>query len=142
MSVAFSPDGRVLAAAGGEPGKSGWVRLWTVAASAPQEAAGARTSGDRLDYQLNRLDKLLQDLVESKRSDEQAVEALYLATLTRFPSDSEKKIAMGVLDKQQDRQEGLTNLLWALVNSKEFIGTVSPEVLLKLNQHNFGQPKK
>jgi RNA polymerase sigma factor (sigma-70 family) len=145
MSVAFSPDGRLLAAAGGEPGKSGQARLWTVPAQTPQRPAGSRMSGDRLDQQLDRLDRLLQELVASKRSDEQAVEALYLATLTRFPADSEKKMALDHLAKQKDRQEGLANVLWALVNSKEFAGSTPEnlsETLKKLNLHEFGRPKQ
>jgi RNA polymerase sigma factor (sigma-70 family) len=144
LSVAFSPDGRLLAAAGGEPGKPGWARLWAAAAPAPPRPDGPRgQSSDRLDQQLDRLEKLLQELVDSKRSDEQAVEALYLATLTRFPSDSEKKIALDHLAKQKDRQEGLANVLWALVNTKEFLGTVNlAETLKILNEREFRRPKK
>jgi WD40 repeat protein len=143
MSVAFSPDGRLLAAAGGEPGKSGWARLWAVAGPRPPRPAGPRAaSGDRLDQQLDRLDKLLQELAESKRGDQQAVEALYLATLTRFPSPSESEIALSHLTKQKDRREGLADVLWALVNTKEFTGTASKDVLEKLNQHDFGRPRK
>jgi RNA polymerase sigma factor (sigma-70 family) len=143
MSVAFSPDARLLAAAGGEPGKPGWARLWAVAAPTPQTPAGPRGAyGDRLDQHLERLNKLLQELVDSKRSDQQVVEALYLATLTRFPAPSESEIALDQLARQKDRREGLTNILWALVNTKEFTGTASKDVLEKLNRHDFGRPKK
>jgi RNA polymerase sigma factor (sigma-70 family) len=109
LSVAFSPDGKLLAEAGGQPGKTGRARLWSVGGPAP---ARPRAAADRFGPHLDRLSHLVQQLVASKRSDEQAVEALYLAVLIRFPSDAEKKHALDHLARQPDRKEALTNLLW------------------------------
>ena len=68
----------------------------------------------------DRLDHLVQELVKSQRSDEQVIEALCLATLSRLPTDEEKKFITDYLTKQKDRQEALTNVLWVFTNSKEF----------------------
>jgi RNA polymerase sigma factor (sigma-70 family) len=139
MSLAFSPHGRMLAAAGGNAGKvanrenaPGLVRLWEAAGQAP----GRPQAGEhRAPPHLDRLGRLLEDLRRSNRSDEQAVEALYLATLTRFPSPAEMQRSLDHLSRGQNRQEGLADLLWALVNSREFGAT--PDMLPKLNRFQF-----
>jgi WD40 repeat protein len=87
LSVAFSPDGRVLATAGGQTGKPGQVALWSVGGLAP---AAARAAAEPVNQHFDRLGQLLQELVKSNRSDEQAIEALYLATLTRFPAEGRR----------------------------------------------------
>jgi WD40 repeat protein len=107
MAVAFSPDGRLLAGAGGKPGKAGQVILWELA---------TRTSASPI----SRLERLLDELVKSKRSDEQIVEALYLATLARLPAETEVKSILAHLDRK-DRREAFKDVLWALINCREFI---------------------
>jgi RNA polymerase sigma factor (sigma-70 family) len=110
MSVAFSPDGRVLAAGGGIPGKPGLVILWNVA-SAPGAGRSAAPVG--------RLDRLLDDLLKTDRSDEQIVEALFLATLARLPADGEAKRILAKA-AEKDRRQAFNDALWALINSREF----------------------
>lgn len=60
-------------------------------------------------------------LARSKMTDEQAVEELFLATLTRFPTESEKAEALEFLGDEKNRAEGLQDVLWALINTREFI---------------------
>jgi len=48
------------------------------------------------------------------------VERAYLSVLSRKPTDAEKKRAMEELNNSGD-QEGTANLVWALLNSLEFI---------------------
>jgi RNA polymerase sigma factor (sigma-70 family) len=114
MAVAFSPDGRLLAAAGGQDGKLGQASLWELAAG----PVPPRVSP------LGRLDRLVDQLVKSNRSDEQVVEALYLATLARLPTEAEMKpILAHVVNAhvvKKDRQEAFKDALWALVNTNEF----------------------
>jgi hypothetical protein len=119
--------------AGGQGGQPGQARLWSVGGFTPARARGA---ADPVGRHLDRLGRLVQELVKSNRSDEQAVEALYLATLTRFPAAEEMKQALEHLARKLDRQEALADLLRALVNSKEF-GAATPELLHKLNRHDF-----
>ena len=47
------------------------------------------------------------------------VEKIYLATLSRRPLPAEMDISLGALHK--DRQQGLENLQWALLNKPEFL---------------------
>jgi hypothetical protein len=137
LSVAFSPDGKVLAEAGGQPGKPGRALLWSVGGPAP---ARPRAAADRLDQHLDRLGKLLREVLQSNRSDEQAVEVLYLAALARFPSEAEKMDALKHLASQRDRREALANVLWVLVNSREL--GASGDVLQKLNRLELFAPRK
>ncbi len=54
--------------------------------------------------------------------DADRVETLFLATLSRFPTDEERVLFVGHLDKTSpgERQKAWSNILWALVNSAEF----------------------
>jgi len=56
-------------------------------------------------------------------SDEQKLETLFLATVSRKPSDAEKTRLHNYLDESRDannRQQALSDILWALFNSAEF----------------------
>jgi outer membrane lipoprotein-sorting protein len=72
-----------------------------------------KTTGDRLDH-------LLQQLLESKRSDEQVFEALCLATLGRLPTDTEKKLVLGTVARHKDRKEAFAEVLTELTSTQEF----------------------
>jgi hypothetical protein len=60
-------------------------------------------------------------LIAAKVSDENLVEELYLASLSRFPTPEETKIARQDLARAKERRKGAEDLLWALLNSKEFL---------------------
>jgi hypothetical protein len=49
------------------------------------------------------------------------VENAYLRTLSRFPSTREAEIAAEHINSAEDPVEGIRSVLWALVNTKEFI---------------------
>src|SRR5262249_51970877 len=85
----------------------------------------------------------LQQLLKSDKSDEQVLEELFLATLTRPPTDAEKTLFLEyrksaeppkppenapkkgknapTKDKQNARQKAFTDAAWALINTREFI---------------------
>jgi len=54
---------------------------------------------------------------------EQLVEEAYLRTLSRYPDDEETAISVGFINESKTPAEGVESLLWALVNTKEFIIT-------------------
>jgi hypothetical protein len=49
------------------------------------------------------------------------VEEVYLRTLSRMPSDDERKIAVDAIASASDPVNGLRDVMWALLNTKEFI---------------------
>jgi hypothetical protein len=63
----------------------------------------------------------LQTLIKSKLSDEEALYELFLATLTRLPNDRERKAFATYRQTVPNRQAALTDTLWALINTREFI---------------------
>jgi hypothetical protein len=64
--------------------------------------------------------RLLQ-LVKSDKTDDQVLEELFLATLTRLPTEAEKKLFAEVRTQPGDREKLHTDVLWALINTREFI---------------------
>jgi hypothetical protein len=136
LSLAFSPDGRFLATGSGAPGKSGQVTIWELKVGGrvyhgPRDVGLVDVgNGPELAKRLaalnefprpnGRLEKLLNELVKNKRSDEQIVEALYLATLAQLPTEEQKKTVLDHIARKKDRIEGYHDVLWALLNSLEF----------------------
>ena len=61
-------------------------------------------------------------LVKSDRTPEQIVTELYLAALSRFPTDKEKQIATAAFSADgATRQTAAQDVCWALINSAEFV---------------------
>ena len=67
-----------------------------------------------------RLPKLLQELVQARKGDEQVVEALYLAALTRLPTGPEAQQARRQVADGKDRVASLEKVLKGLTESPEF----------------------
>lgn len=67
----------------------------------------------------------IQSVLRSKSKPEDQVDELFLATLTRYPTASEKAEAVTFLKSNsvdlQSKVTSLTDLLWALINTREFI---------------------
>jgi hypothetical protein len=65
----------------------------------------------------NRLGKLLK----AGKSNVDIVEELFLAALTRMPSDRERSAIVARIENAKDRRAALEDVLAALLNSKEFL---------------------
>jgi hypothetical protein len=63
----------------------------------------------------------LQTLIKSKKTDDEVLEELFLATVGRFPSDKDKKYFAEHKAHTKDRAALLSDALWALINTREFI---------------------
>ena len=83
-------------------------RLWWQGFNPPAVAAGP-----------DRLDQLLTQLLAEKKSDEQTLEALYLATMARYPTDDAKRVILAQVAKQKDRAAAWKDVLHTLVQSKD-----------------------
>ncbi len=66
----------------------------------------------------NRLGTLLKD---KGLTDEQVVEELFLATMSRFPKPNEVKTFQKHRAETTDRAAAFTDVVWALINTREFI---------------------
>jgi hypothetical protein len=74
-----------------------------------------------IEAKIGRGDGRVAKLIEKKTTNEQAVEELYLAALARRPTDAERQRALTYLTGQTDRRRGLEDLLWVLLNTREFM---------------------
>jgi RNA polymerase sigma factor (sigma-70 family) len=124
-SLAFSPDGRLLAAAGStrtEEGKrgAGEIRLWDLQRLPGVVRGGGGPTPPEAAPAGSRLNKLLDELLQSKRSDEQVLEGLFLAALGRLPTDTEQKFALNEVARKKDRREAFGDVLYLLLVTPEF----------------------
>jgi WD40 repeat protein len=119
-SFGFTADGKLLAILG----KDGTVRLWELKGSAP-------AADSKADYGFG---KLIDQLVQDKKTDDQAVEWLFVAAMGRFPVERERQFLAGHLAKKKDRREAMLDVVWAIINSKEY--------LARLDELNRNDPRK
>ncbi len=71
--------------------------------------------------QFNATPPVVEKLVNAKASKEKAIEMLFLATLTRYPTANEMKLMTGYIDRRDDLAAGYTGVLWILFNTNEFV---------------------
>jgi hypothetical protein len=62
----------------------------------------------------------LGQLLKAKATDDTVIEELFLATLSRLPSPTERTKVRAALADEGDRADAFRDLFWALVNAKEF----------------------
>jgi hypothetical protein len=71
---------------------------------------------------LDRKDGWLREVSGSDDlSSDDLIRSAYLRTLSRPPSEEEQQVAREHLSQAKDAQSGLKDLLWALMNTKEFL---------------------
>jgi len=60
-------------------------------------------------------------LMAAGKSDAEIIEDLYWAALTRAPTEAERDAMARHVAAAKDRRKGLEDVLWALMNAKEFV---------------------
>ena len=60
-------------------------------------------------------------LTSAAKTLEQLIEEAYLRTLSRYPDPEETEISVAFIEQSKTPADGVQSLLWALVNTKEFI---------------------
>jgi hypothetical protein len=78
-------------------------------------------SGDTINQKIRAENGLIERLIKSGKSSPEIIEELYLRTLSRFPKKEEAQLAQQGISQAPSLREGYEDLLWALLNSKEFL---------------------
>jgi hypothetical protein len=63
----------------------------------------------------------MKDLLADKRPDEAKIQDLYLIALSRRPTAEETEVLLSHIAKKGDAQTAYEDILWALINTKEFL---------------------
>ncbi len=78
-------------------------------------------NSEEVEGKLRAGDGLVAKLVKAKKTTPEVVEELYLTAEARRPTTAELDKAVAYVGKQENRQQALEDVLWAILNSKEFM---------------------
>ncbi len=78
-------------------------------------------TGPLLNTMLSEENNRLGKLLAARSSIPEIVDELYLAALCRRPGAAERKHAVALVERAADRRVALEDVLWGLVNAKEFL---------------------
>lgn len=81
----------------------------------------ALITGEAINEKIGFAGGTIDRLLEAARSDREVIEELYLRAMSRYPSRHETNTILEVVKERQSRRNGFQDLLWALLNSKEFL---------------------
>jgi hypothetical protein len=82
--------------------------------------SNGNTVNDKLRSETGRIERLLKQL-ERGMSLHTLVDEAYLASLSRYPSASEREQFLEILSETEDRRQAVEDLFWALLTSREFV---------------------
>ena len=66
-------------------------------------------------------DGFARKLAESDLTPSQIVDELYLATVSRLPSDKDRSLMIQAFTESSNRRTATEDILWALLNTREFV---------------------
>ena len=78
-------------------------------------------SGEAINEKIRFPGGTVDTLISSGLSDREIIEELFLRTVNRYPVPEESDPALQAVLESKTRDYGLQDLLWALINSKEFL---------------------
>lgn len=78
-------------------------------------------NGKSINTRLASKEGRVAQLLAAKTPEVKLIEELYLAALSRLPDENEQLEAYFDLTRQPDKQKAAEDILWALLNSKEFL---------------------
>lgn len=79
------------------------------------------SNSDEVEGKIAAGDGAIAKLLAQKKPAGEIVDELYLGALSRLPSEAERAKAMSFIASEQDPRPALEDVLWTLVNSKEFV---------------------
>ena len=65
--------------------------------------------------------EIAASLEKGVKVDEQVVDVVFLLTVSRFPTSVEAMSVIGFLKKEPNRSSAIADIIWAVMNSKEFL---------------------
>lgn len=65
--------------------------------------------------------QLTKKLLEEKKEPAAVIESLYIRALTRKPTEAEVKNLLEIMAQAENPQQGLDDVFWAVLNSREFL---------------------
>ncbi len=63
----------------------------------------------------------VQTVLKANKSDNEVLDELFLATVSRFPNDRDRKAFAEQIQRAGSRREAVFDAMWALINTREFI---------------------
>jgi hypothetical protein len=78
-------------------------------------------NSDEIENKLAAGDGIIAKLLKEQQPIKEIVEELYLAAYARFPTAEELQTTVTYVEQQENKQRGLEDVLWTIVNSKEFM---------------------
>ncbi len=89
--------------------------------SEPNLAQALHTlNGDLIEAKIADANGRIAGLMSAKKTHDEIVENLYLATLSRIPSAAERDACKKLMDAADDTKAYYQDLLWTLINTKQF----------------------
>jgi hypothetical protein len=79
------------------------------------------SNGALVQEKLTSAEGRISRLLAAETANDDSVRDLYLATLSRFPTEQDMANCRTILADALDRRAGLEDILWALINSPEFM---------------------
>lgn len=81
------------------------------------------TNGKTVQEKLEAKEGRVSALLESNTSNSDIIDTVYLAGLSRYPSESEKQTLLKLLDEvpAEDKRAAVEDLFWSVLTSKEFL---------------------
>lgn len=77
-------------------------------------------NGDTINQKISQ-GNLIKRRLDEKKLPQDILEEIYIRTLTRHPTEAERTALNEVLLQEQNQQQVLEDILWALMNSREFL---------------------
>ncbi len=77
--------------------------------------------GDTVHTKVSKKEGFLTQALEKYPADRDLIEELYLRALARFPDPEESASARNAVARAKSRRQGMEDVFWALLNTKEFL---------------------
>jgi hypothetical protein len=104
----------------------------------------APASAETYQETAERLAALPAELSKNKNTIQEMAQAMFGAALKRAPNNTEMEVALKHIATAKNREEGCRDLLWVIVNSKEFMKLHNITKLEEINEIGeiISKPKK